>query len=84
MGAVVDCGELQVLVAPAAPALGYRGERLDELRVDLPSVAGELLLVPLPPAVVPFVALGGQQAARVQAVEDAPDGGFADGRRGSA
>jgi hypothetical protein len=84
-GAVVDRGELVVLVAAAAAPLGHRGERFDELHVDLHAVAGQLLLAPLPSAVVPLVALRGRQAAHVEAVEDAPDAGLADGdRRGTA
>ncbi len=79
-GAVVDRGELEVLVAPAAASLWHRGEGLDELDVDLDAVAGQLLLVALPAAIVALlVALGGRQAAHVQAVEDAPDAGLADG-----
>ncbi|MEV6296834.1 hypothetical protein AB0M41_41995 [Streptomyces sp. NPDC051896] len=79
VGAVVDRGELDVLVATAAAALGHRGERLDELDVDLDAVAGQLLLVALPSPVVALVALGGRQAAHVQAVEDPPYAGLADG-----
>src|SRR5690606_4388860 len=59
--------------------LGHRGEGLDELHVDLHAVAGQLLLVPLPSAVVALVALRGRQAAHVQAVEYPPDAGLADG-----
>lgn len=67
-GAVVDGGELVVLVAAPAAAGCDAGDGLDELHVDLDTVAGQLLLVALPSFVVALVALRGGQSAHVQAL----------------
>jgi hypothetical protein len=75
-GAVVDRGELVLLVAPTASA-GYTGDRFDELHVDLHVMAWPLFLVALPPFVVPLVALRGRQPTQVQPLEDAPHAGLA-------
>ena len=64
-GAIVDRGELVVLLARAL-------ERRHELDVDLDTVTGLLLLVALPPIHVSAVALGGREPVHVQALEDPP------------
>lgn len=71
-GAVIDGGELVVLL-PAGGA-----QRGDELHVDLDRVARHRLLVAFPLAVVALAALGGREAAEVQALEDPPHAGVAD------
>lgn len=76
-GAVVDRGELVVLVASASPT-GGASEGLDELDVDLYVVTGALLLVAFPPPVVPLVALRARDPADVQPFQDAPYAGLAD------
>jgi hypothetical protein len=76
-GAVVDRGELVALVPTAAPA-GCADDGFDELDVDLHVMAGPLFLVPLPPLVVPLVALGGGQPAEVESLQNAPHAGLAD------
>jgi hypothetical protein len=52
----LDGGELVVLLW-----LGGTCQRLDDRHVDLDPVAGQWLLVALPSAIVPLVALGGGQ-----------------------
>ena len=69
--AVVDGGELVVLLAQAA-------DRGHELHVDLDPVTRLGLLVALPAVLVALVALRRRQAAQVEAFEDAPDPGGAD------
>ena len=70
-GAVVDGGELLVLLARA-------GDRRDELDVDLNPMPGLGLLIPLPALGVAFVALRGRQPTQVEALEDSPNAGHAD------
>jgi hypothetical protein len=50
----------------------------DELDVDLYPVAGLLLFIPFPPAVLAHVALRGGQPVEAQALEDAPHSGATD------
>jgi hypothetical protein len=69
--AVVDCGELVMLLSSSA-------NRRDELDVDLDLVAGLGLLVSLPSVLVPLVPLRRRQPAHIQALEDPPDAGQAD------
>jgi len=64
--AVIDRGELVVLLPRAL-------QRSDELHVDLHPVAGQRLLVPLPPVDVAPVALGGGEPVHLQALQDPPD-----------
>ena len=52
--------------------LGDARQRLDELHVELDPVAGQRLLIALPPAVIALVALGGRQAVELEPLEDAP------------
>jgi hypothetical protein len=60
-GAVIDGGELVVLLR-----LGSTCQRPDELHVELDPVAGQWLLIALPPAVVALVALGGREAVELE------------------
>ena len=71
-GAVIDRGELVVLLA----AGGAAGQRLDELHVDLDPVAGQRLLVALPAVVVALVALraGSRFMSRRLRIRHTPDG----------
>jgi len=64
-GAVVDRGELVVLLA-----LGADGP--DELDIDLDPVSGQWFLVTLPTVDMALVALGGRQAVHVEAIKDPP------------
>jgi hypothetical protein len=66
-GAVVDGGELVVLLASRA------ANGLDELHVDLDPLAGELLLVALEAILVTFVALGGGEPGHPELVKYPPD-----------
>src|SRR5438309_7808409 len=70
-GAVVDRGELVVLLAGAL-------ERGDELHVDLDLVSRLGLLVALPALAVAHVALRRRQAAKAQTPQDPPDPGLAE------
>jgi len=80
--AVVDGGVLVVLLAPGpgSRGRGLSGSRLcwcggdggDELHVDLNVVAGQLLLLPLPPPVLRLVPLPGRQPVHPPALEDPP------------
>jgi hypothetical protein len=65
-GAVVDGGELVILLAARAR------QRRDELDVDLDGVTRHRLLIPFPLAIVALVPLGGREAVKVQALEDPP------------
>ena len=71
-GAVVDGGELVVLLAPRA------ADGLDELHVDLDPLARELLLVALVALLVALVALRGRESRHPELVEDPPDARRAD------
>jgi hypothetical protein len=64
-------GELAVALL-AASRTGAAGQRFDELHVDLHPVAGELVLVALPTAVMTLVALRGGQPVHVKPLEDPP------------
>ena len=55
-----------------------RGDRGDELDVDLDALAGQLLLIPLPPPVLRLVPLRGRQPVHAQALEDPPHPGVTD------
>jgi hypothetical protein len=71
-GAVVDGGELVVLLAPRAP------DGLDELHVHLDPLARELFLVALVAVLVALVALRGREPRHPELVEDPPDARRAD------
>jgi hypothetical protein len=58
-----------------APGSWERGDKLD---VELDPVAGQRLLIALPAAVVPLVALGRRQAVQLEPLEDAPHARGAD------
>jgi len=67
-GAVVDGGELVVLLASHA----LLAQGLDELDVDLQLVAGALLLVAFPPQRPPLVALRRRQPVHPKPLQDPP------------
>ena len=74
-GAVVDGGELVVLLAPQT----LLAKGFDELHVDLQLVPGPLLLIPLPPQAMTLVPLGGGQPVQPEPFQDPPHPGHADG-----
>jgi hypothetical protein len=67
-----------LVVALLASAASFAGQGLDELHVDLYSVAGELLLVAFPATLVSLVLLGSGQMVHLQSFEDSPHARLAD------